>query len=96
MSRFRQAISEGDGISVVPVLEGEVEDLAALAEEAGAEAVAVALADVGRVRASTSLAVLVRGGDPSEASASGADANNSAPVVALTVNFAASAPPTML
>lgn len=74
MSRFRQAISEGDGISVVPVLEGEVEDLAALAEEAGAEAVAVALADVGRVRASTSLAVLVRGGDPSEASASGADA----------------------
>jgi indole-3-glycerol phosphate synthase len=74
VSRFRQAISEGDGISVVPVLLGDVEDLAALAEEAGAEAVAVEPADVGRVRASTSLAVLVRGGDPGEASASGADA----------------------
>jgi indole-3-glycerol phosphate synthase len=74
VSRFRQAISEGDGISVVPVLKGAVEDLAALAEAAGAEAVAVDVADVERVRASTSLAVLVRGGDPSEASASGADA----------------------
>ncbi len=48
--------------------------LAALAEEAGAEAVAVDVADVERVRASTSLAVLVRGGDPTQASASGADA----------------------
>ena len=74
MSRFRQAISEGDGISVVPVLEGGVEDLAALAEQAGAEAVAVDLADVRRVRSSTSLAILVRGGDPGQASASGADA----------------------
>jgi indole-3-glycerol phosphate synthase len=74
VSRFRQAISEGDGISVVPVLLGEVEDLAALAEEAGAEAVAVEAADVGRVRTSTSLAVLARGGDPGQASASGADA----------------------
>ena len=74
MSRFRQAISEGDGISVVPLLQGEVEDLAALAEQAGAEAVAVELADVGRVRASTSLAVLTRGGGPAEASAAGADA----------------------
>jgi putative N-acetylmannosamine-6-phosphate epimerase len=74
VSRFRQAISEGDGISVVPVLLGDVEDLAALAEEAGAEAVAVEPADVGRVRTSTSLAVLARGGDPGEALASGADA----------------------
>jgi hypothetical protein len=46
------------------VLVGEVEDLAALAERAGAEAVAVDLADVERVRSSTSLAILVRGGDP--------------------------------
>ena len=74
MSRFREAISEGDGISIVPVLQGAVEDLAALAEEAGAEAVAVDVADVERVRANTSLAVLVRGGDPTQASASGADA----------------------
>ena len=74
MSRFRQAISEGDGISVVPLLQGQVEDLAAIAEEAGAEAVAVDLADAERVRKSTSLAVLVRGGGPGEASASGADA----------------------
>ena len=74
MSRFRQAISEGDGISVVPMLHGEVEDLARLAEEAGAEAVAVQPADVGRVRASTSLAILVRGGNPAELTESGADA----------------------
>jgi indole-3-glycerol phosphate synthase len=74
VSRFRQAISEGDGISVVPMLHGEVEDLARLAEEAGAEAVAVQPADVGRVRASTSLAILVRGGNPAELTESGADA----------------------
>jgi indole-3-glycerol phosphate synthase len=74
VSRFRQAISEGDGISVVPMLRGQVEDLAALAEAAGAEAVAVALADVDRVRAKTSLAVLARGGDPARAAAAGADA----------------------
>ncbi|HEX5467846.1 MAG TPA: hypothetical protein VFW80_02230 [Gaiellaceae bacterium] len=74
MSRFRQAISEGDGISVVPMLLGEVEELAALAETAGAEAVAVELPDVGRVRASTSLAILGHGGEPTEASATGADA----------------------
>jgi indole-3-glycerol phosphate synthase len=74
VSRFRQAISEGDGISVVPMLHGAVEDLARLAEEAGAEAVAVQPADVGRVRASTSLAILVRGGNPAELTESGADA----------------------
>jgi indole-3-glycerol phosphate synthase len=74
VSRFRQAISEGDGISVVPMLLGEVEELAALAESAGAEAVAVELQDVGRVRACTSLAILGHGGEPAEASASGADA----------------------
>jgi indole-3-glycerol phosphate synthase len=74
MSRFRQAISEGDGISVVPMLQGDVAGLAALAEDAGAEAVAVALADVDRVRESTSLAVLAHGGEPAQAAASGADA----------------------
>ena len=74
MSRFRQAISEGDGISVIPRLSGDVEELAALAEEAGAEAVAVAAADVERVRASTGLAILAHGGEPASVSAAGADA----------------------
>lgn len=41
MTRFSQAISEGDGISVVPVLAGDVAALAAEVEAAGAEAVAV-------------------------------------------------------
>ncbi len=60
MSRFSQAISEGDGISVVPLLEGNAGELAALAESAGAEAVAVARpADVEAVRARTGLAVLL-------------------------------------
>jgi indole-3-glycerol phosphate synthase len=74
VSRFRQAISEGDGISVIPLLQGDVEDLARVAEEAGAEAVAVQPGDLGTARASTSLAILVRGGDPEQVSASGADA----------------------
>jgi indole-3-glycerol phosphate synthase len=74
VSRFRQAISEGDGISIVPMLQGEVEELARLAEEAGAEAVAVESADLGRARESTSLAILVRGGTPTELRESGADA----------------------
>lgn len=61
MSRFSQAISEGDGISVIPVLEGDVAELAALAEEAGAEAIAVwGLEDVEAVRSRCSLPVLVR------------------------------------
>ena len=64
MSRFSQAISEGDGISVIPLLEGDVAALAARAEEAGAEAVAVwALGDVAAVRSSCSLPVLVRSPD---------------------------------
>ncbi len=65
MSRFSQAISEGDGISVVPVLAGDAGALAALAEEAGAEAVAVAnAAEVEAVRAATNLPVLLRSRDP--------------------------------
>jgi indole-3-glycerol phosphate synthase len=74
VSRFRQAISEGDGISVVPLLEGEVEELAQLAEEAGAEAVAVDSADLGRLRGRTTLPILVRGGSPVELTEAGADA----------------------
>jgi indole-3-glycerol phosphate synthase len=61
MGRFSQAISEGDGISVVPVLEGDVGELAALAEEAGAEAVAVqTAAEAELARAQTGLPILVR------------------------------------
>ncbi len=74
MSRFSQAISEGDGISVIPVLEGDVESLAALAEKAGAEGIAVHAADVARARANTGLPILARDGDPAEAAAAGADA----------------------
>jgi indole-3-glycerol phosphate synthase len=73
MSRFRQAISEGDGISVIPMLTGAVEEQAALAEESGAEAVAVAEADVARARGATSLPVLARTGLEGVAEA-GADA----------------------
>jgi indole-3-glycerol phosphate synthase len=75
VSRFSEAISEGDGISVVPVLEGEIGRLAALAEAAGAEAVAVrTTGDAQRARAATQLPVVVRGDDPEAASAAGADA----------------------
>jgi indole-3-glycerol phosphate synthase len=74
VSSFSQAISEGDGISVIPVLEGDVESLAALAEKAGAEGIAVHAADVARARANTGLPILARDGDPAEASAAGADA----------------------
>lgn len=60
MSRFLQAISEGDGISIVPLLDGDVGELAALAEASGAEAVAVERPDdVAAVRARTALAVLL-------------------------------------
>jgi indole-3-glycerol phosphate synthase len=62
MGRFSQAISEGDGISIVPVLEGDVGELATLAEEAGAEAVAVqTAAEAELARAQTTLPILVRG-----------------------------------
>jgi indole-3-glycerol phosphate synthase len=74
MSRFSQAISEGDGISVIPVLEGDVEGLAVLAEEAGAEAVAVAAGDVERAPARSGLPTVALDGDPRAASAAGADA----------------------
>jgi indole-3-glycerol phosphate synthase len=74
VSRFRQAISEGDGISVVPMLQGDVEELARLAEESGAEAVAVEAGDLARARVGTSLAILVRGGTAAEVIDAGADA----------------------
>jgi indole-3-glycerol phosphate synthase len=61
MGRFTQAISEGDGISVIPALVEDVAELGALAGEAGAEAVAVAARDATVARASTSLPLVVDG-----------------------------------
>jgi indole-3-glycerol phosphate synthase len=74
MSRFSQAISEGDGISVIPVLEGNVAEPAALAEEAGAEAVAVGAEDLERARGRTTLPIVTRHDDPRAAAELGADA----------------------
>lgn len=74
MSRFSQAISEGDGISIIPALTGDVGALAGIAEATGAEAVAVDAADVERARASTSLPIIARHADPRALSATGADA----------------------
>ena len=74
MSRFSQAISEGDGISVVPVLEGDVEAPAALAEAAGAEAIMVRADDVAGARARSGLPIVARDGDPRAVSADGGDA----------------------
>ena len=74
MSRFSQAISEGDGISVIPVLAGDVEALAAQAEEAGAEAIMVDSADVRRARGRSALPIVARDGDPRAVSAAGGDA----------------------
>jgi indole-3-glycerol phosphate synthase len=74
VSRFSEAISEGDGISVVPVLEGNVEELAAAAEAAGAEAIAVSEEDVARARAITALPILAWAQDLPSVSRAGADA----------------------
>jgi indole-3-glycerol phosphate synthase len=74
VSRFSEAISEGDGISVIPVLEGDVGALAALAEAAGAEAVAVRAEDVTEARSRTGLPILARDGNPEAVAAAGADA----------------------
>lgn len=73
MSRFSQAISEGDGISVIPVLAGEVERLAALAEEAGAEALMVRAEDLPRVRARSALPIVARSTDPRAVRTAGGD-----------------------
>jgi indole-3-glycerol phosphate synthase len=59
--RFSQAISEGDGISVIPILRGDLAALVQAAEQAGAEALAVESVDAVRlVRPLTELPLLVR------------------------------------
>ena len=74
MSRFSEAISEGDGISVIPVLEGDLEALVRLAEEAGAEAIGVLAVDVERARGLTGLPIVARDGRPQVISDAGGDA----------------------
>jgi indole-3-glycerol phosphate synthase len=70
--RFSQAISEGDGISVIVDVAGP--EAARAAASQGAEAVAVRSA-VGDLRAVTELPILWRSpGSPSEAALAGADA----------------------
>jgi indole-3-glycerol phosphate synthase len=61
VGRLSQAISEGDGISIIPLLEGDVAELARRAEAAGAEAVAVwSPGDVPPARSHVGLPVLLR------------------------------------
>jgi indole-3-glycerol phosphate synthase len=58
---FSEAISEGDGISVIPFLRGDLPALARSAAEAGAEALAVETVDSVRLlRPATDLPLLVR------------------------------------
>ncbi len=78
--RFSQVISEGDGISVIPLLRADVVSTAAAAQAAGAEALAVeTLQDLHVVRPLTDLPLLVVGLPPSiesirQARGAGADA----------------------
>jgi indole-3-glycerol phosphate synthase len=78
--RFSQAISEGDGISVIPVVRGGTAELASRAEAAGAEAIALqSVGEVRALRAQTELPLLLRAPTTSvvalrEARAAGADA----------------------
>lgn len=77
--RFSQAISEGDGISVIPILRGEPRGLAPQLEAAGAEALAVDTVEaLEAARGVTELPLLVRSVEPTSASlerarAAGAD-----------------------
>ena len=58
---FSQAVAEGDGISVIPVLSGDLGVLSRAAEQAGAEALAVeTIAEVRLLRGQTELPLLVR------------------------------------
>jgi indole-3-glycerol phosphate synthase len=60
--RFSQAISEGDGISLIPLLHGHADALSAPAEAAGAEALAVeSIGEVRALRGATELPLLLRG-----------------------------------
>ena len=69
--RLSEAISEGEAISTLIRVNGAAE--AAAAEASGAEGVATD-GVVDDVRAATMLPILVAGGTPQEAGASGADA----------------------
>ena len=84
--RFSQAISEGDGISVIPLLRGELERLAHAASRAGAEALAVdSIADVAILRQTVELPLLVRHAAPEVAAL---EAARRAGTDAVVVHFA--------
>jgi indole-3-glycerol phosphate synthase len=69
--RFSQAISEGDGISLIVEVDGA--DAARLAEADGAEAL-VAVGEAAVIREASGLPILRTSGGLDEAAASGADA----------------------
>jgi hypothetical protein len=69
--RFSQAISEGDGISVI--VEVDAADAARLAEADGAEGIVVG-AEAAGIREATELPILVVSGSLEEAAEGGADA----------------------
>jgi len=77
--RFSQAVAEGDGISIIPIVRGETEALVAAAEAAGAEAIVVeSIADLRVARGVTDIPVVLRPEDVThavldEARAVGAD-----------------------
>jgi len=77
--RFSQAVAEGDGISIIPIVRGEMEALVAAAEAAGAEAIVVeSIADLRIARGVTDIPVVLRPEDVThavldEARAVGAD-----------------------
>jgi indole-3-glycerol phosphate synthase len=60
--RFSQAIAEGDGISLIPLLRGSAEALSGCAQAAGAEALAVdTVSELHTLRGGTELPLLLRG-----------------------------------
>ena len=78
MARLSQAISEGDGISVIPLLDSNPDELGARARDAGAEAIAVTTIDAVERTRGLDLPVVLRetGGTsgPTEVMAAGGDA----------------------
>jgi indole-3-glycerol phosphate synthase len=78
MGRFSQAISEGDGISIIPLLDADLHDRAPTAKEAGAEAIGVADIDAVEGTRAFELPVLVREprhrSSPARVATSGGDA----------------------
>ena len=79
MARLIQAISEGDGISVIPFLDSDVNELARRAREVGAEAIAVTTIDAVERSRAVELPVVLRETSarsaPTDVAAAGGDAH---------------------